>query len=88
MIRKNEKMAFLQKINKETETSIREKCRLYGYNKLKSDIAVKFFIENATPKEVWLWLLSTKQSNIEWDSVKIIKYRMKKELFQDIKDKD
>lgn len=80
---KIEKKEFLQKISIEDKNSIREKCRLLGYNKLKTEIAIKFFIENEKPKDVWLWLLSTKQSNIEWDSVKKIKYRMKKEIFND-----
>lgn len=60
-----------------------EKCKSLGYNDLKTEMAVKFFIGKETPRDVWLWLLKTKQSDIEWDSVKKIKYRMKKELFKD-----
>jgi accessory gene regulator protein AgrB len=58
-----------------------EKCKALGYNELKTQMAIKFFIDNDKPREVWLWLMDTKQSNIEWDSVKKIKYRMRKELF-------
>lgn len=58
-----------------------ELCRQHGYNQLKTTIAIKFFYENEKPRDVWLWLLETKQSNIEWDSVNKMKKRMKKELF-------
>lgn len=60
-----------------------EKCKKLGYNDLKTKIAIKFFIDKEKPKDVWLWLLETKQADIEWDSVNKIKYRMKKELFDD-----
>ena len=52
-------------------------------NDLKTQMAIKFFICNERPREVWLWLMETKQSVVEWDSVKKTKYRMKKELFKD-----
>lgn len=66
-------------INKDT---LIEKCRELGYNQLKTEMAIKFFIYNEKPREVWLWLMDTKQSVVEWDSVKKTKYRMKKELFE------
>ncbi len=59
-----------------------EKCKALGYNELKTQMAIKFFIDNEKPRDVWLWLLDTKQSDVEWDSVKKTKYRMKKELFK------
>lgn len=67
-------------IEKETLIS---KCKELGYNELKTQMAIKFFIDKEKPRDVWLWLMDTKQSNVEWDSVKKIKYRMKKELFGD-----
>ena len=67
-------------IDKDTLIS---KCKELGYNELKTQMAIKFFIDKEKPRDVWLWLMDTKQSNVEWDSVKKIKYRMKKELFGD-----
>lgn len=58
-----------------------DKCRQLKYNSLKTEIAVKFFIENEKPKDVWLWLCETQEHPIEWDSVKKLKYKMKKDLF-------
>jgi hypothetical protein len=57
------------------------KCKSLGYNDLKTEMGVKFFIDNEKPKDVWLWLLETKKSDIEWDSVRRLKCIMKKELF-------
>ena len=58
-----------------------DKCRQLKYNSLKTEIAVKFFIDNEKPKDVWLWLCETQEHPIEWDSVKKLKYKMKKDLF-------
>ena len=59
------------------------KCKELGYGELKTEIAIKFFVEKLKPREVWRWLIDEKQECIEWDSVNKIKYRMKKELFKD-----
>ena len=56
-------------------------CKLHGYNELKTQIAVKFFIDKEKVKDVWLWLCNEQNYNIEYDSVKKIKLRMKKDLF-------
>lgn len=56
-------------------------CKEHNYNELKTQMAVKFFIDKEKPREVWLWLCETQENPIDWDSVKKIKYRMKKELF-------
>ena len=56
-------------------------CRAHGYNDLKTQMAVKFFVNNEKPRDVWLWLCETQDNPVEWDTVKKIKYRMKKDLF-------
>lgn len=56
-------------------------CKRYNYNELKTQMAVKFFIDKEKPKDVWLWLCATQDCPMEWDSVKRTKYRMKKQLF-------
>lgn len=57
-------------------------CKKHNYNPLKTEIAVKFFIEKEKPREVWLWLCETQDDAMEWDSVKKLKWRMKRELFK------
>lgn len=59
------------------------KCKALNYGELKTEMAIKFFVDKAKPKEVWTWLCEEKHEYIEWDSVNKIKYRMKKELFND-----
>lgn len=50
-----------------------------GYNKDKQDIAVMFFADRLSNKQVWQILCNT-QRNIEWDTVKKYKYRMTKDF--------
>lgn len=57
------------------------RCKALGYNDLKTQIAIKFFIDKEKPKDVWLWLCETQEHPMEWDSVKNLKYKMKKDLF-------
>lgn len=59
-----------------------ELCKQHNYNELKTQMAIKFFIDKEKPREVWLWLCETQDNPIDWDSVKKTKYRMKKELFE------
>ena len=57
------------------------KCKAKGYNELKTQMAIKFFVDKEKPREVWLWLCETQENPISWDSVKNLKYLMKKDLF-------
>lgn len=59
------------------------KCKQLNYGEIKTQMAIKFFVDKLKPKEVWEWLCEEKHEYIEWDSVNKIKYRMKKELFKD-----
>ena len=63
------------------EARLIAKCKELGYNELKTEMAVKFFIKNEKPKDVWLWLCETQENPMEWDSVKNLKHKMKKDLF-------
>lgn len=60
-----------------------ELCKKHNYNSLKTEIAVKFFIDKEKPREVWLWLCEKQDDAMSWDSVRTLKWRMKKELFKD-----
>ena len=53
-------------------------CKEHNYNELKTQIAIKFFIDKEKPKDVWLWLCQTQENPIEWDSVRHMKYMMKR----------
>lgn len=57
------------------------RCKALGYNDLKTEIAIKFFIDKEKPKDVWLWLCETQDFPMSWDSVKNLKHKMKKDLF-------
>ena len=55
-------------------------CKSHNYNNMKTQIAVKFFVEKEKAKDVWLWLCDQKYA-MEWDTVYHLKWKMKKELF-------
>lgn len=58
-----------------------EKCKQLNYNKLKTEIAVKFFIDKEKPKDVWNWICETRPMAMSWDSLYNLKTKMKKDLF-------
>ena len=61
-----------------------KKCKKTGFDDLKTEIACMFFLENKKPQDVWLWLLDVKKKDVEWDSVKIMKHRLKEKLFPEM----
>jgi hypothetical protein len=60
-----------------------QKCKQAGLNEVKTQIACLFFLENKTPEQVWEWALTNK-INYEWDTLKSLKYRIKKKLFPEL----
>ena len=75
---------FAQKVQNIEKERFINKCKKAGLDELKTEIACMFFLENKTPQEVWLWLIDVKKINLEWDSVKTLKYRLKKKLFPEL----
>ena len=55
-----------------------DKCKALKLDNLKTEIAYKFFIENEKTMKVWLWLLETKKADWEYDTVKHLRYKLKK----------
>lgn len=64
-----------------TENELVARCKALNYNELKTQIAVRFFVQKQKPKQVWQWLCATQENPIQWDSVIQLKYSMKKDLF-------
>lgn len=62
--------------------SLVEKCKALNYGERKTEIAIKFFEEKMKTKEVWEWMCNEKHDFVEYDTVKQMKWRMKKELFK------
>ena len=72
-------------LNSITKDQVIEICNQLGYNKDKQDIAVMFFVEKLSNKQVWEILCNT-QRNVEWDTVKKYRYRMKKDFIRYLKE--
>ena len=56
-------------------------CRNANLSKRDTEIAIKYYYEKHTPKEIWLWLCENREyESIEWDSVKQIIWRIGKKI--------
>lgn len=57
------------------------KCRKANLSQRDTEIAVMYFYEKKTPKEIWLWLCQHKvYEPIEWDSVYVTLNRIGKKV--------
>lgn len=77
---------FAQKVKNLEKEEFIKKCHKAGFDELKTEIACMFFLENKKPQDVWLWLIGTKKKDIEWDSVKTMRCRLKKRLSRYVTD--
>lgn len=71
---------FSSKMKNEDNKVFFEKCKKLKLDPLKTELAYKFFIENEKTQKVWLWLLETKKADWEYDTVKNLRYKLKKEF--------
>ena len=57
------------------------KCRNAKLSKRDTEIAIKYYYEKQTPKEIWLWLCDHKEyESIEWDCVYVLLWRIGNKL--------
>ena len=68
-----------------TEEQLVRVCKLLHYKQDKIDIAIMFFVDKMSNKQVWEVLCKTNR-NVEWDTVKKYRYRMLKDFNKFIKD--
>ena len=69
---------FASKMQASDNKAFYDKCHALKLGPLKTEIAYKFFIENEKPQAVWLWLLETKKADWSWDTVKHLRWKLKK----------
>lgn len=69
---------FASRMKTDDEKAFFEKCRVLKFDPLKTEIAYKCFIENQKTQNVWLWLLETKKADWSYDTVKHVRYKLKK----------
>ena len=57
------------------------KCRTAKLSQRDTEIAVMYFYEKKTPKDIWLWLCEQKKFDIiEWDSIYVTLNRIGKKI--------
>lgn len=69
---------FAAKMQHDDNKAFYDKCKALKLDSLKTEVAYKFFMENEKPMKVWIWLLETKKSNCEYDTVKYWRCKLKK----------
>ena len=91
-IEKKEDIKFLKGINAELENKLalsqkdeleelKERCRNANLSKRDTDIAIMYFYNKYTPKEIWLFICEHKQyESISWDSVHQLLWRIGKKI--------
>lgn len=62
-----------------TKEQVVDICNELGYKKDKQDLAIMFFVDKLSNKEVWN-ILCTTNRNVEWDMVTKYKYRITKDF--------
>ena len=75
---------FAQKMQNFEREDFMEKCRKAGLDAIKTQMAYMFFKENRKPQDVWLWLIDNKIKDYEWETVRNIKWKLKKKLFKEM----
>lgn len=63
------------KLETATKEEIIELCKILHYKKPKIDLAIKFFVDKWTNKQVLEWLCENKL-NVEYDTVKQYRYKI------------
>lgn len=61
-----------------------EKCRKAGLNETDIKIAEKIYIDNLNNEELWDWLLRNKIKDVGLDTIRTIKWRIKKKLYPEL----
>lgn len=77
-------LAAAQKLLEQYENPLsefKEKCRKVKLSKRDTEIAIKYFVEHQTPKEIWNWLCDNKEYDyVEWDSVYQLLWRIGRKI--------
>ena len=58
-----------------------ELCKKHNYTQLKTELAIRFFVDKMATKDVWAWLCENYPYAMEYDSLKQARWRMKNQLF-------
>ena len=72
---------YLEETKLDPKSVLLEKCRLAGLGKRDTELAIRYYYEQHTPKEIWLWLCEHKEyESLEWDSVYVTLNRIGKKI--------
>jgi hypothetical protein len=67
--------------NKDELEELTERCRKADLSKRDTEIAIMYFYNKHTPKEIWLYICENKEyESIEWDSVYKLLWRIGRKI--------
>ena len=75
---------FAERVQKLEKDEFIHKCQKVGLDEVKTEVACMFFLDNKKPYDVWLWAITEKNKNWEWDYVRNLRYRLKRKLFEKV----
>lgn len=75
---------FAQKIQDFEKEEFIKKCKSVGLSDIDTKIAEKIYIENMDNEHLWDWLLRNDIKNVELDTIRTIKWRIKKKLYPEL----
>lgn len=80
-IRLQEEMLIIENKLSDPKTVLLNTCRERKLSARDTEIALMYYYERKTPKDIWLWLCSHKEYEpIEWESVYQLLWRIGKKL--------
>lgn len=72
---------YFEQTKKDPREELILKCRNAKLSKRDTQLAVMYYYEQQTPKEIWLWICQQKDFDyIEWDSIYTTLWRIGKKL--------
>ena len=76
----------LQELYCNEKEELLRNCRLANLSKRDTEIAIMYYYDKMTPKEIWLWLCESKEyDDVEWDTVYQTLWRIGKKI-KNVKD--
>lgn len=75
---------FANKVSSLERDEFIEKCKKAGLSDVDIKIAEKCFIENMKNENIWDWLLRNKIKDVELDTIRTIKWRLRKKIFPEL----
>ena len=73
---------FSTRFNRADEEEFFAKCKELQFDEFKTELAYRFYILNEKTHQVWEWMLKNKKGKLEYDTIKYMRWKMKKDFLK------